>query len=80
MESIEQFLLEFLEERGVDTSPAELMDQNLAQEQILDSFGMITLFAAIEDEYGIQITPVDMLDEDNKTLSGLARFIAGRQK
>jgi len=78
MIEITKFLLNYLEERGETISSDNLSITHLTEDGILDSFGMITLFVAIEDEFDVKITPIDMLDDENKTIDGLTKLIRNR--
>jgi acyl carrier protein len=78
MTKITEFLIDYLEQRGETIELDKLSRLHLTQDNILDSFGMITLFMAIEDAFDVKITPIDMLEDENKTLSGLAKLIQDR--
>lgn len=80
MDDIRDFILEFLQERGADVSAESLGEARLSDGTLLDSFGVLTLLMAIEDAYDVKITPVDMLEDDNKSVDGLIRLIAKRMK
>lgn len=72
------FLTTFFEERGVTISQADL-DNNFTLDDHLDSFGILTLFIAIEEEFSVKIQPVDIADTNNKILSNLIKLIQNKQ-
>ena len=45
---------------GVDFNSEE----NLIEEEILDSFDIVTLVAKLNDEFDIEITPADLIPEN----------------
>ena len=55
-------IIEILEQikPGVDFRTEE----NLIEEEILDSFDIVTLVAKLNDEFDIEITPADLVQEN----------------
>jgi len=72
------FLTTFFEERGETISETDL-NNNVTLDEYLDSFGILTLFMAIEDQFSIKIKPTDIVNDKNKTLSGLIQLIQSKQ-
>ncbi len=48
---------------GVDFNTEE----NLIEDEILDSFDIVTLVAKLNDEFDVEITPVDLIPENFNT-------------
>ncbi|EMS79528.1 acyl carrier protein [Desulfotignum phosphitoxidans] len=72
------FLTTFFEERGITVSKTDL-NNNFMLNEHLDSFGVLTLFIAIEEQFSIKIKPADIVNDNNKTLSGLIKLIQSKQ-
>ena len=55
-------IIEILEQikHGVDFNTEE----NLIEEEILDSFDIVTLVAKLNDEFDIEISPADLIPEN----------------
>ncbi|MBO6164050.1 MAG: acyl carrier protein [Lachnospiraceae bacterium] len=51
----------------------------LVDDQILDSFALITLIGELEDAFGIRITTVDMVPENMNSVDAIAAMVARLQ-
>ena len=80
MDKCMDFILDYLEQRGVDLNSDEIDSSHLVEDGFLDSFGILALFMAVEDEYSIKILPEDMLNESNATVKGLVKLIKSRRE
>ena len=56
---------------GVDFNGVE----NLIEEEILDSFDIVTLVAKINDEFDVEITPADLIPENFATPETIYKLI-----
>ena len=67
-------LLEILEE----IIPGEDVENctTLVDDNILDSFAIISLVAALEDEYDIVVSPADLVPENFNSAQALAALVA----
>ena len=75
-----KFLIDYLEQRGVEIVMEDVSNVELIDGGFIDSFGMLTLLMTIEDEFNIKITPDDMLNDANKSLLGLAKLIDKKER
>ncbi len=70
---LEKFLLE---EVAVDTSRKSLApDDDLLEQGVVDSMGILKLVAYIEETYGVQIDDEDVIPENFQTLACMVTFI-----
>lgn len=70
---LEKFLLE---EVAVDTSRKSLEpEDDLLEQGVIDSMGILKLVAYIEETYGVQIDDEDVIPENFQTLASMASFI-----
>jgi len=69
MESV----IEILEQikPGVDFNTEE----NLIEEEILDSFDIVTLVAKLNDEFDIEITPADLVPENFNSAEKIYKLV-----
>jgi acyl carrier protein len=56
------------------------VDSDLLQTGILDSMSLVELFLILEREYGVKISMEDLEIENFKTISKIARFVAGHER
>ena len=56
------------------------VDSDLLQTGILDSMSLVELFLILEREYGVKISMEDLEIENFKTISRIARFVAGHER
>lgn len=75
MENIIDFIITFFLERGVSLSREDYQDINYVDSAIIDSFEMLTLLMTIEDNFGVKITPMDIAEQQCKTLGELVLLI-----
>ena len=66
-------LIKILEEikPGVDFNQVN----NLIEEEILDSFDIVTLVAKIDEKFDVEITPVDLIPENFATPNTIFELI-----
>ena len=56
---------------GVDFNTEE----NLIEEEILDSFDIVTLVAKLNDEFDIEITPADLVPENFNSAEKIYKLV-----
>lgn len=78
MDKVLGFIVSYLSDRGVDVSMDNCIGLNYMEDGIIDSFETLTFMMNIEEEFGIKITPVEMVNENNKTIDGLAKLIINK--
>ncbi len=78
MDTCLNFIIDYLYQRGIELTAAEIASAHLVEDGILDSFGILSLFMAVEEEFGITIFPKDMLEKKHATVKGLASLIVDR--
>ena len=77
MSETERWILAYFEEHGtVDgKDPAELLDANYFELELLDSLGMVLMVVGIEDDLGVRLESPHMQDQRFCTIRGLAAII-----
>lgn len=55
-------------------------NEHLIDEEILDSFDIISLVSAVDDEFDVQITAVDIVPENFNSAKALYRLIERLQE
>ncbi|KZN54975.1 hypothetical protein [Pseudoalteromonas luteoviolacea] len=70
-EALLGYIQQFLEERGVILSLAELEKYNFVAEGALDSFEILTLTMGIETHFSLPVAPELLLDERNGVVGNL---------
>lgn len=61
---------------SVDNLDDELL---IFKEGILDSMGLISLFSFLEEEFNIQITDADLVEENFESVKAITQFVLQRQ-
>lgn len=56
------------------------VEENLIEEEILDSFDIVNLVAKIDQEFDVQITPADLLPENFKSAETIYALIEKLQE
>jgi acyl carrier protein len=73
LQELERFILT---EVAVDLDKTSLgPDEDLLEQGIIDSLGVMTLIAYIEQNFGVEVTDEDVVPENFQTLRGIAAFI-----
>ena len=54
-------------------------DLLIFKEGILDSMGLISLFTFLEQEFNIQITDADLVEENFESVNAITNFVLQRQ-
>ena len=75
LEDIEQFVLGYLPQGYEEQDLAGL---NFVDSGLLDSFGILSMVMDIESRFSVKLTPAELLNDDSKTVGGLARLIASK--
>ncbi len=55
-------------------------DLLIFKEGVLDSMGLVSLFSFLEEEFGIQITDADLVEENFESVKAITHFVSQRQK
>lgn len=53
-------------------------DLLIFKEGILDSMGLVVLFSYLEEEFGIQITDADLVEENFESVNAITKFVSQR--
>ena len=70
-----------LTEIAVDSDKKSIgPDEDLLEQGIVDSLGVIKLIVFVEDTFGIKIVDEDMVPENFQTLSLLEKFIEQKKQ
>lgn len=75
---MEERVLNLLEEICEDDVVREDLDMNLFEEDLLDSLAFTELLVAIEDEFGIVISPSEVQRSDVETPNKMIELIRNR--
>lgn len=70
-----EFILNFLEERGIDTAQENFESINFIENGYVDSFSIMSLLMEVESEFGYKISPEQISDSQFQTVTGLAQLI-----
>ncbi|TMP43477.1 hypothetical protein CWB96_01980 [Pseudoalteromonas citrea] len=65
------FFSEFLMARGIEHSQETLLHFNFVESGLLDSFEILSMIMELELISGVKLTPLQLVDESNATVSGL---------
>ena len=75
-------VIDFLKEYLDEIEPIEMKEELFLQyrylDNHLDSFGIIQFIMAIEEEFGISLTPQDTESEEFRTIEGLVNIIESK--
>lgn len=74
MEEIRETILEILKELHEDVDFEK--EEALVDDKILDSFDLVTLVAELGEEFDVEITARDFVEENFNSLDRLAKMIA----
>lgn len=76
---LKTFFNDFLLERGVRVEGGRLKDFNFVASGLLDSFEILSMIINIESEFGIKVTPEELIDKQNSTVGGLMSTILAKR-
>ncbi|REL34843.1 hypothetical protein [Thalassotalea euphylliae] len=76
--SLQSFFIDFLGERGIDSSLDEIESFNFMASGLLDSFELLTMFIQLEMSFGIKLTPEEISDEANADVCGLVKTLLAK--
>jgi len=67
--------------KSASFSSVDNLDDDLLifKEGILDSMGLISLFTFLEQEFNIQITDADLVEENFESVHAITNFVLQRQ-
>jgi acyl carrier protein len=74
-EELEHFVLAELADPGRQRIGHE---DDLLSQAIIDSMGLLLLTSHVEEKYGIAIDPEEIVPENFRNITALARFIEGK--
>ncbi len=68
--------------KAASFSSIDNLDDDLLifKEGILDSMGLISLFSFLEENFSIQITDADLVEENFESIKAITNFVSERQK
>ena len=75
MDSVEETLLDLLEEICADDVVREERDVDLFECGLLDSMGAIELLVAIEESFGVEIAPTAVEREEMNTVNKIVHQV-----
>jgi acyl carrier protein len=78
MGSIENFLLaEFAADLGTKSFDP---DEDLLEQRIIDSLGLLKLVTFLEKSHGIQVNDEDIVPENFQSLNSMAKFVEQKMR
>jgi acyl carrier protein len=79
MDNVEQLVKEFIiKEFAQDKPGIELNGQNLVEAGIIDSLGILMLISYIEEQFGVQVQPEDVVMENFCSIGAIKQLISQR--
>ncbi len=79
-DSIKQTLKELIVDRlFLDLAPADIGDDTALVEYGVDSFLLLEVIVAIEEEFGVKIEQGDITSETLKSVNSLAELVESKQ-
>lgn len=77
---ISLFVLDFLLERGVHVDYSNLSKASFLNSGLIDSFAQMQLLFLIQDNFNVEITPEDIIQQESLTFMGLIELAMDRIK
>ena len=77
-QELTDFLHNFILERGIELDKNSFLTMSFKQDFSLDSFEILTLVMQIELEFGVKISPEELLDPSTETVSGFISLITSK--
>jgi hypothetical protein len=78
MEVVLSFVIGYLSDRGVMITDQNYVGYCYYENNTLDSFELLALFTSIDQQFGVKLSPEEMLSDQLKTVDGLVSYIADR--
>jgi acyl carrier protein len=75
---LKSFFSDFLEQRGVEVAVGDIEQYNFVEEGALDSFELLSMILQIESQFGVKVTPSELMDESNAQLGALINTILAK--
>lgn len=70
-----EFILNFLEERGIDTSENDFENVNFIESGYVDSFSIMSLMMEIEGQFQYKISPEQISNSKYQSVNGLVNLL-----
>jgi acyl carrier protein len=77
-QELTDFLYNFILERGIELDKSAFLTMSFKQDFSLDSFEILTLVMQIELEFGVKVSPEELLDPSTETVSGFISLITSK--
>lgn len=77
-QELTDFLYNFILERGIELDKGLFLTMSFKQDFSLDSFEILTLVMQIELEFGVKVSPEELLDPSTETVSGFISLITSK--
>ncbi len=75
---MEEKLLNILEDICDDEAVRDDLDMDLFEEGLLDSLAIVELLVAIEDEFGVKISPTEYEKEELSTVHKIEKILSDK--
>lgn len=77
-QELTDFLYNFILERGIELDKGLFLTMSFKQDFSLDSFEILTLVMQIELEFGVKMSPEELLEPSTETVSGFISLITSK--
>lgn len=77
-QELTDFLYNFILERGMELDKSTFLAMSFKQDFSLDSFEILTLVMQIELEFGVKLSPEELLEPSTETVSGFISLIISK--
>jgi acyl carrier protein len=80
MTEVKQAIRAYLVEEALEGRPEEDLEEhtNLIEEDILDSLGIFSIIEFLEEKYGIQVDPAEVVFENFETMDAIEQLVTSK--
>lgn len=78
MSNIEQLIKKYIIQEFLNDKPHIVLEDNLVEQGVIDSLGIMTLIVYVEKQFGARIKPEDVVPENFETVAAIARLVTQR--
>ena len=78
MENLDQRIIDLIIDITEETEIGDYRDDDLFEEEVLDSLGAIELLVSIEEEFGVRIAPTELERSEMSTVNKIIARVQER--
>jgi acyl carrier protein len=75
--NVSNFIIDFFIARGVDVT-YENSNEIFFMDGLIDSFEVMSLLISIEQDLNVRISPIELLEKNNRTILGLIKLVVSK--